>query len=339
VIVIKNFKGILTNYTHFKIKITYNDLTDSAPEGDEFELSFGFKYFRGLFACYSDYNLDYSILIDDTSRSGVRFHTSIKCGFDRHKNELICYLVPFGKLVDNPFTLEVDIRHPLVSKIEISCQIFPNRPEIRISKEFSNSYNMKIDLGNNRQDIVVNSLNKLPIFLGFQDLLPKEHTKTKIIKIKEMQEKFIVAKEAFEDLFKKIADIFNSLTNLGTNIEEFREENIEQFEMTREHLEQEVKRIIKNQNASDLIHYLINSKSSVKDIMMQVAKNIKNFKEEEIKEYFTSLQNAIDKYASMTVMFKPTRRQKIIKGLKEVAKMLGGNIAGWGVEKIIEKCF
>lgn len=327
-ITIKNFEEILKNYTHFKIKITYKILLDSAPKRDKFDLLFNFNFFRGLFACYSDYNPGYSILLYDGSESGNRF----KCGFDRLKNELICYLIPFGEMIDNPCSLEVDIRHPLVSKVEITCQIFPNRPEIRISKEFTDVvYNeMKIELGEKLEDVVANSLNQLPVCII---------TKTKIVKIKEMQEKFIVAKEAFEDLFKKIADIFSSITDLGTNIDEFREENIEQHIMTRELFEQEVKRIVENQNASDLIHYLINSKDSVKNIMLQVAENIKNFKEEEIKEYFTSLQNAINKYASMTVMFKKTRRQKIIKGLAKVAKMFGGELAGLGVEKVIEKCF
>jgi len=265
----------------------------------------------------------------------------------------ISLFIPFGNLIEDFFSLDLEVENPYrFSEVFITIHPFPNKPNPELStklhyllKPDRNSFHKRINSEDCPRKIVVNQLRQLPTLLGVQELLLKERAiirKTKIKKIQEIQEKFIVAKDALEDLFENIAAIYKGIIDLSRDIDDLRKEDIEQHEKTRELFEQKLEEIVENQNVSDLINYLIHEKEDVKNIMKRVTKHFEKFTIKQIQEYFKPLDKALDKYANMSIMFDRTRGQKILRGLSKAAGLLGGNIAEWGVKELLDKigkCF
>jgi len=129
---------------------------------------------------------------------------------------------------------------------------------------------------------------------------------------------------------------------LSTDINDFRKEEIEQHEKTRELIEQEIKEIIENQRVSDLINYLTCEKEPVEKIMKRVKKNLEKLSKEQIEENFKSLEKALERYGDISIMLAKPRKEKILQGFLKVVKLFSGEIGEWGAAKLAEKigeCF
>lgn len=337
------------NYTHFKIEFVFKEFGEYI-----FNYNFKFGRFKGLFVLYCDCNEYNKFLIpQNLDFEPNHFKATDKFTFRHSTGSVNLYLIPFGNLLEDFFSLDIEVENPYrFSEVFITIHPFSNKPNPELStklhyplKPDRNSFHKKIKSEDCPQKIVVNQLSQLPTLLGVQDLLLKEYTiirKTKIKKIHEIQEKIIVTKEAFEDLFEKIATILSSITDLSTDVDDFKKENIELHEKTRDLIEQKIKEIIEKQEVSDLINYLINEKESVKKIMKRVKENLENLPKERIEEYFKSLGKALERYGDISILFAKTRKEKILQGFLKVVKLLSGEIGEWGAAKLVEKivgCF
>lgn len=355
------------NFTHFKIEFVFKrDFVYKSDRSHNFYYEFSFENFKGMFVIYCDRNI-YSIEPEDVeeNKKTLKFEIPLNREIDSNyffaKNKFTfrsstgsvnLYLIPFGILIDRPFALELTVKPYEFSEAFITIHPFPNKPNPELSTQLNyhsgphrKPFHKMINSKDCPQEIVINQLSQLPTLLEVGDLLSKERaiiTIKKTQKIQKIQEKFIVAKNALEDLFEILATIYRGIEDLSTDIADFREQEIEQHEKTRKSFEQEVKEIVENQTASDLMNYLIHEKTSVKDIMKRVRKNIKDFSEDDIEKYFKSLEKTIDKYAKVLIMFDRTRGQKIIRGLSKVVGLISGKTGEWGVERLLDKiveCF
>lgn len=328
------------NYSHFKIEFVFKRerIYDSFKKemSYNFDYEFTFGEFKGLFVVYCNSN-DYSIKPKDVeeAKKDYKFLIPLNRNIDSNyfkaidqftfrpaKGSVNLYLIPFGNLIEDYFTLKLEVKQFEFSEASITIHPSPNKPNSELSTKLHysiepgrESFYKVINSEDCSEKIVVNQLSRLPILLGEQELLYK----APVDKIRTLEKKRTLEKiETLNEVSKIQNRVHTTIANLNElmkMLDEILKELIEIKEDTQKI--GDIASIIEGIDIkADLNMFIKDSKDLKKDLTKYIKTVLENGWPEDKKDLWAKVMiNILENWKA----FEKKKWKRIVIGIANIA--------------------